>query len=142
MTYAIDTNVILDIMFADPTFGPASRDFLEALSVGNIFIACDVVWAEASAAFNDKALFRRQMAALGIEYSPMSETAAIRAGSTWRLARAVQKSKGASRLAIVPDFLVGAHAMECADALITRDRGFMRRWFTDLTIADPSTKRT
>ena len=87
-------------------------------------------------------MFRRQMAALGIEYSPMSETAAIRAGSTWRLARAVQKSKGASRLAIVPDFLVGAHAVECADALITRDRGFMRRWFTGLTIADPSAKRT
>ena len=142
MTYAIDTNVILDIMFADPTFGPASRDFLEALSADNIFIACDVVWAEASAAFNDKALFRRQMAALGIEYSPMSETAAIRAGSIWRLARATQKSKGSTRLAVVPDFLVGAHAMECADALITRDRGFMRRWFTDLTIADPSTKRT
>ena len=97
---------------------------------------------EASAAFNDKALFRRQMAALGIEYSPMSETAAIRAGSIWRLARATQKSKGSTRLAVVPDFLVGAHAMECADALITRDRGFMRRWFTDLTIADPSAKRT
>ena len=48
------------------------------------------------------------------------------------------RKKEALRLAIVPDFLIGAHAMECADALVTRDRGFMRRWFSDLKIVDPS----
>ena len=42
------------------------------------------------------------------------------------------------RLAIVPDILVGAHALECADALITRDRGFMRRYFSKLKVIDPS----
>ena len=38
-------------------------------------------------------------------------------------------------------FLIGAHALECADALITRDRGFMRKWFSDLQIIDPSVSR-
>lgn len=48
------------------------------------------------------------------------------------------KEKESLRLAIVPDFLIGAHAKECADAIITRDRGFMRKWFVDLKIVDPS----
>ena len=34
--------------------------------------------------------------------------------------------------------MVGAHALEFADALITRDRGFLRKWFKALKIIDPS----
>jgi hypothetical protein len=37
----------------------------------------------------------------------------------------------------VPDFLVGAHALERADALLTRDRGFYRRYFKGLRIIEP-----
>ena len=140
MTYALDTNIIYDILLADPQFGPSSRDFSAALCEnGDSLIVCDVVWAEASAAFNNKAAFARQMAKLGINFSPMPEKAAVRAGGIWRLARATAHSSAAKqRLAIIPDFLIGAHAMECADALVTRDRGFMRKYFAGLKIIDPS----
>ena len=136
MTYAVDTNVILDILLADEVFGPASCDFIGGLcSELDSLVVCDVVWAEASAAFADKAAFRRQMAAFGISFSPMPETAAVRAGEIWKIART---TKPAERTAIIPDFLIAAHAMECADALITRDRGFTRKWFSDLKVFDPS----
>jgi len=140
MTYAVDTNVILDILFADPEFGPSSRDFISQLcNTNDSLVACDVVWAEASAACNDKAAFARLMNDFGIAYSPMPDSAAIRAGAIWRLARSTShNAKVRQRLAIVPDFLIGAHALECADALVTRDRGFMRRWFADLKVVDPS----
>ena len=122
MLYAIDTNVIFDILLADPVFGPASRDLLADLFDHDVsLVACDVVWAEASAGFPD----------------PLSETAAVCAGELWRNARnSMEKPLG--RQVVVPDFLIGAHAQECADALITRDRGFMRTWFADLRIVDPS----
>jgi predicted nucleic acid-binding protein len=45
---------------------------------------------------------------------------------------------GGSRTALVPDFLVAAHAAVRADRLLTRDRGFARRYFRRLRIVDPS----
>lgn len=139
MIYAIDTNIIYDIFFDDPVYSQPDIDFLNSLSPLDSLIACDVVWAEASAGFADKAAFRRQMAAFGIDFSPMPEAATIRAGEIWKQARLeAARKKKKLRLAIVPDFLIGAHALECADALVTRDRGFMRRWFSNLKIVDPS----
>ena len=139
MIYAIDTNIIYDIFFDDTVYSQPDIDFLNSLSPLDSLIACDVVWAEASAGFADKSAFRRQMAAFDIDFSPMPEAATIRAGEIWKKARLeAARKKEALRLAIVPDFLIGAHALECADALVTRDRGFMRRWFSDLKIVDPS----
>ena len=139
MIYAIDTNIIYDIFFDDTVYSQPDIDFLNSLSPLDSLIACDVVWAEASAGFADKSAFRRQMAAFGIDFSPMPEAATIRAGEIWKQARLeAARKKEKLRLAIVPDFLIGAHALECADALVTRDRGFMRRWFSNLKIVDPS----
>ena len=139
MTYAVDSNVILDILYDDPRYVQLSIDALAKASAAGELIACDVVWAEASSHFTDKTKFRRAMSDFGIAFSAMSVDAAIKAGDLWSVSRRENKRRGTTaRTAIIPDFMVGAHALEFADALITRDRGFLRKWFKTLKIVDPS----
>jgi len=79
------------------------------------------------------------MSALGIRYAPTSEATALKAGIIWRtyLSR-IKRRPTLQRNCVVPDFIVGAHALDCADALITRDRGFLRDYVSGLKIIDPS----
>lgn len=134
MITAVDTNVLLDIFLDDQTFRAGSLAALRAcLSEGTI-VACEVVFAEVTAVFADEPAAIRAMAQIPVGYSAIDSASAVRAGSGWRRHR----RDGGSRQRIVADFLVGAHALEQADRLLTRDRGFHRTAFTGLTIVDPA----
>jgi len=125
---------------AGPLPGASIAALAEASTKGSL-IASEIVFAETSSAFTSQAVFQQQMSAFGIRFVPMTENAALMAGSLWRtyLSRTRRRPR-ATRGCVVPDFLIGAHALDCADALITRDRGLLRDYFTDLKIIDPSAK--
>jgi len=142
MTYAIDSNVLLDVFTNDPAFADASIHALSEASSKGELIASDIVFAETSSTFPSQATFQSLMASFGIRFVPTPEEAALKAGVLWRayLSR-TKRRPGSSRGCVVPDFIVGAHALACADALITRDRGFLRDYFRGLKIIDPSASR-
>lgn len=134
MITAVDTTVLLDVFTADPRHGEASRRSLARCLDEGLVLACDVVWAEVSAAFPDRSSAEAAMLRTGVAFAPMAATAASLAGEGWRQYR----QGGGPRKRLVADLLIGAHAADAADRLLTRDRGFYRRYFDDLEVLDPS----
>jgi predicted nucleic acid-binding protein len=100
-------------------------------------VACEVVWAEVTAAFKSRARANEVLDALGVEFSPIHAFAAADAGAIWREYR----TRGGKRARIIPDFLIGSHAAHRADRLLTRDRGFYGSRFSGLEVIDPSKRR-
>jgi predicted nucleic acid-binding protein len=132
---AVDTSVLLDVFGADPEHGERSRSALSAAYRRGALVACEVVWAEVRAHFPNETEFRETLGLLGIRFDGSSVDAATLAGELWRAQRTRSRMRGPR---VIADFLIGAHATIQADALLTRDRGFYRDYFSDLTVIDPT----
>lgn len=134
MITAVDTNVLVDILRADPHFGPSALDALRRCTQEGRVVACDVVWAELTAFFPSKKSFEDALTDLPIVFSPVDLTAATLTGEMWRQ----YHGEGGDRRRVIADFLIGAHAMTQADRLLTRDHGFYRKYFKKLQVLEPS----
>lgn len=134
MITAVDTSVLLDVFGADPTYGARSADALRRCIDEGGVIACDVVYAETGASFPNPTTAQNALSRLRIDFSPLDASASLATGTAWKRYRRA----GGARTRMIADFLIGAHASANADRLLTRDRGFYRRYFEDLPVLDPS----
>ena len=138
MVTAVDSSVLLDVLTNDPNHGQASLRALDAARGLGRLVICPVVWAEVGAFFDQTDRMRLALNAAGITFDPFDEISASLAAHQWRKYR----QGGGRRTRMIPDFLVAAHAQTRAAALLTRDRGFHRRYFETLRIVEPTGGRT
>lgn len=70
----------------------------------------------------------------GIRFVPSSAESAQRAGRMF----AEYLRRGGRRGRVVPDFIIGAHALTFSDRLLARDEGFRRDYFAGLSVTTPA----
>ena len=130
MISAVDSSIILDVLTGNPEFADSSETLLRrAMTEGKLVIG-ECVLAEIMPAFKDDKTLKEFLADWQIEFVPSSRDSAILAGRHF----ARYLSRGGRTGRIVADFLIGAHAMLHADRLLARDRGYLRDYFTRLTV--------
>jgi predicted nucleic acid-binding protein len=103
-----------------------------ALAQGSL-CACAVVVAELGRYFGGSDALTDFLADCQIDHEPMSLGTALAAAD---IMRAYARNKG-PRERVAPDFLIGAHAMQQCDALLTTDGGFFRHYFAGLKVVSP-----
>lgn len=136
MITAVDTSVILDVLSANPEFGPMSlRAMADSQKLGAV-MACDVVWGEVGAWFASPDDAAASMSQMGIRFAALDPEVAAAAGRVWRGYRDAQQTRDR----LLPDFMIGTHAWMRADRFLTRDRGFYRTYFKRIKIVDPSSR--
>ena len=134
MTTAVDTSVVLDVITDDALHANASVEALRRARREGRLIVCESVIAETRPALQSDTELTEMLHDLGIEFVPGGETAAVLAGR--HFARYLERGGAAGR--VVPDFLIGAHAQVHANRLLARDRGYLRDYFSELTVMEPA----
>lgn len=130
--WLIDTNVLIDVIGADPIYGERSLNALTHLSKTGVLIINPVIYAEIGALLDSieevdellaPALFRRE---------DLPWEACFLAGQSFRRYRNNQ----GRRKRMLADFLIGAHAAVAGFGLVSRDRGYNH--YFNLKLIDPS----
>ena len=134
MISAVDSSVILDVVVRDPANVDQSEQTLRSASQQGKLVACECVFAEIRPAFASSDLFVEFATDWQLEFVPSSLESASLAGEHF----AAYLQRGGRHGRVLADFLVGAHATLHADRLLARDRGYLRDYFQNLVVLDPS----
>lgn len=154
MITAIDTNILLDILIPDENFIMSSKMLLDKYADKGQLVLCEIVYAELASQFPSEKELKNFLSDTSIKLVYSDERSLSLAGARWK---AYSKSKGSklycpkcgrqiflscpecrntilTRQHIISDFIIGAHALTQAELLLSRDRGFYKKYFKDLRI--------
>lgn len=137
MRTAVDSSVLLDVLIADPRFVETSEQSLRGAAGEGALLLCECVLAEITPVVGASAI-DEFLADWNLAFVPSTIESAKLAGKMYQ-SYLRRSTRPAQR--VVPDFLIGAHAMCLADRLLARDRGYYPDYFKRLRVVEPQVGR-
>lgn len=123
MKTAVDASVLWSLVNREPdALCRAARD--------GVFLICPVAFAEIAPACASNWELLDELDRLSIKYDPILPPAAWKEGQIFKIYRRA----GGPRRAMIPDFLIAAHAELQADCVAAGERGCLRIYFPRLRI--------
>jgi predicted nucleic acid-binding protein len=129
----VDTNVLIDILSADPTWSSWSLGQLLRRSNEGALLINEVIYAEMSTRIETETELDAIIADLSVELERTPKHALFLAGKAFKQYRAA----GGTRTGVLPDFFIGAHAEAAGLTILTRDARRYAQYFPDVKVVAP-----
>lgn len=129
----VDTNVLIDIAVDDPRWTDWSAEKLAEARDSDKLALNAIVYAELSVHFDTVEQLESVLAPFRFERLHLPWEAAFVAGKAFKRYR----SRGGTKSAPLPDFLIGAHAAVAGLRLLTRDPRRYREYFPTVELISP-----
>lgn len=129
----VDTNVVVDILAADPRWSEWSALAFETAAAKDEVAINDPVYAELAAGYEDANTLEAALTGLGLPLLRIPVAALFLAGQAFRKYRRA----GGPRSNVLPDFFIGAHAAVTNATLLTRDAKRIRSYFPKVSLIAP-----
>ena len=132
----VDTNVLLDVVTDDLVWAGWSIRQLDVAAIRGQVVINAVVYAEMSVRFATIEALDAVLSEMGVAVTPIPRAALFLAGKAF----AQYRGAGGSRVGVLPDFFIGAHAVAMGLTLLTRDVSRCRSYFPSVELIAPATE--
>jgi predicted nucleic acid-binding protein len=129
----IDTNVVADVLTADPVWLEWSTEQLSQCRGKGLLLVNEVTYAELAVRFEAESDLERALTNLSIQLQRAPTAALFSAGRAFARYRAA----GGARMSLLPDFFIGAHAQTAGMPILSRDVRRYRSYFPDVALITP-----
>jgi predicted nucleic acid-binding protein len=129
----VDTNVLIDILSADPTWSSWSLGQLLRRSTEGALLINEVIYSELSTRIDTEAELDAIIADFNVGLERTPKHALFLAGKAFKQYRAA----GGTRTGVLPDFFIGAHAEVAGLTILTRDARRYAQYFPDVKVVAP-----
>lgn len=130
----VDTNVLLDLLTADPNWADWSERQLEAGRLQGGLLINEIVYAELSVRAARMEDLDAALQGLDVEVVRTPRSALFLAGKAF----AQYKARGGRRTGVLPDFFIGAHAAIDRLQLLTRVARRITFYFPTVSVIAPA----
>jgi predicted nucleic acid-binding protein len=134
MAVLVDSNVLIDVLTADPTWHRWSSDALRDAADTQPLIINAIVFGEVSYRYTTREAVEEALSTHRLRREAIPFDAAFLAAKVHSLHRA----RGGQRTATLPHLYIGAHAAVAGHRLLTRDATRYRSYFPRLDLIAPN----